>query len=248
MGLKAKLKRFLPVRVQYLYPRLCAERIQRQYQSLELDDVFTRIYEAGAWGPIGADGMPNSGSGSRGRYIEEWVSLIEGPLNACNVATVADLGCGDFTVAAAIARMGYHVIGVDIARATADWSARFPSEGRVAFVRADLTTDPLPAADAAVVRQVLQHLNNAEVESALTNILRAYPLVFVTEHVYEGPGFVPNVDMPHGPGTRVPMLSGVFIDRPPSACQQGLWATSPWRRGRCCEPGSSRGGRAKTQN
>src|SRR5207249_9634619 len=67
----------------------------------------------------------------------------------------------------------------------------------------------------AIVRQVLQHLTNFEVRLALENILRTYPIVFITEHLYVGRGAKPNLDMPHGPGTRVPMKSGVWIDRPP---------------------------------
>jgi len=115
----------------------------------------------------------------------------------------------------AIARMGYSLVGVDIAQPIMEWNLRVHSKERARFVRADLTSDRLPSADAAIVRQVLQHLTNSEVEAALANVLRTYPLVFVTEHIYVGPGYVPNIDMPHGPGTRVPMLSGVFIDRPP---------------------------------
>lgn len=65
------------------------------------------------------------------------------------------------------------------------------------------------------MRQVFQHLTNPEITAALHNILRRYSLVFVTEHIYLGPNAKPNIDMPHGPGTRVPDESGVQIDLPP---------------------------------
>jgi SAM-dependent methyltransferase len=215
MSIKATLKQLLPSRVQYFYARLRSQKIQRQYQSLSLTDAFAKIYESGAWGPWASDGMPSSGLGSRPEYVEQWCSLVETELRSRRVGTVADLGCGNFAVGMAVTRFGYAVIGVDIAQPVVDWDRRvYPSE-RVSFVQADLASDPLPYADAAIVRQVLQHLSNSEVERVLANILRTYPLAFITEHVYAGPGCVPNIDMPHGPGTRVPMRSGIFVDRCP---------------------------------
>src|ERR1035437_7146132 len=92
---------------------------------------------------------------------------------------------------------------------------RLYGNNRVRFVRADLTTDRLPAADVGIVRQVLQHLSNAEVQMVLENVRHTYPIAFITEHVYVGRGCKPNLDITHGPGTRVPWRSGVFIDQPP---------------------------------
>ena len=105
--------------------------------------------------------------------------------------------------------------GVDIAQAVVDANNKVHGREGIRFLKADLTCDHLPPADAAIVRQVLQHLDNSEISAALTNVLRSYPLVVVTEHLYVGPGAKPNLDMPHGPGTRVPSKSGVFIDHPP---------------------------------
>lgn len=215
MSIKATLKELLPIRVQYFHARLRNQKIQRRYRSLSLADAFAKIYESGAWGPRASNGMPSSGSGSDGVYVEQWCSMIETELRSRRVGTVADLGCGSFAVGMAMTRLGFAVIGVDIAQPLVDWDTRMYSSERVRFVQADLASDPLPDADAAIVRQVLQHLSNSEVECVLANTLRTYPLALITEHVYAGPGCVPNIDMPHGPGTRVPMRSGIFIDRAP---------------------------------
>jgi len=40
-------------------------------------------------------------------------------------------------------------------------------------------------------------------------------LTFITEHLYIGTHSKANLDFGHGPGTRVPMKSGVFVDQPP---------------------------------
>jgi SAM-dependent methyltransferase len=135
---------------------------------------------------------------------------------------VADLGCGNFNTGKAIAPLVARYTGVDIAQPVIDANTRAYSGERIRFVRADLTRDPLPRADAAIVRQVLQHLTNSEIGAALDNILHAYPLVFITEHLYTGRGSRPNLDIPHGPGTRVPMKSGVWIDQPPFSARATL--------------------------
>jgi len=212
---KSAIKRLLPPSVLGLYTRYRNEQIQRSYESLSRAEAFEKIYASAVWGGEATDGTASSGSGSRGRYISEYSALLKHLLQAHKIASVADLGCGDFEVGKIIAGMVEDYTGVDIAQSMVDRNTRLHSSDRVHFVRADLASDPLPPAGAALVRQVLQHLSNSEIQAALANILKTYPLVFITEHVYTGPGGVPNRDMPHGPGTRVPLRSGVFIDQPP---------------------------------
>jgi SAM-dependent methyltransferase len=222
LNIKATLRRALPHPVYGLYARLRTQQIQRQYESLSCADAFERAYASGLWGRESADGTPNSGLGSTGRYASEYCALLAGPLQALRIASVADLGCGNFEVGRAIARVVVQYVGVDIVQSVIDYNERTNGNDYIRFVRADITCDGLPAADAALVRQVLQHLSNSEIRAALANILNTYPLVFITEHVYAGPKCVPNVDIPHGPATRVPMRSGVFVDRPPFNLQAKL--------------------------
>jgi SAM-dependent methyltransferase len=131
------------------------------------------------------------------------------------VDSVADLGCGDFNTGRIISGFVARYIGVDIAPAVIDANTRAHATGRISFLQADLTRDLLPPAGAAILRQVLQHLTNKEICAVLNNVLRTYPLTFITEHVYIGRNAIPNLDIPHGPGTRVPMNSGVLVNRPP---------------------------------
>jgi FkbM family methyltransferase len=208
------MKRFLPRSAQALIRTWRTHQTQRRYAPLTLAETFDRVYNTGAWGE--GDAMtPSSGTGSTGRYVAEYGALIAALLRLHNVRTIADLGCGNFNTGKVLADMAERYIGVDIAQPVIDANTRVHSSESVHFVRADLTSDALPPADAAILRQVLQHLTNAEVEAALSNVLRTYSLAIVTEHVYTGPGAQPNRDMAHGPGTRVPLRSGVHIDQAP---------------------------------
>ena len=77
----------------------------------------------------------------------------------------------------------------------------------------DIAKDALPSGDCAIVRQVLQHLSNAEIQSVL-NKLSVYEYVIITEHVPEGT-FEPNVDIISGQGTRLKKQSGVNVLKAP---------------------------------
>jgi len=191
--------------------RAANRRVQQQYASLSLPETFEHIYSSDVWG----DAEQNSGRGSTGRYVAEYGALLERLLRQYDVQSVADLGCGNFNTGKVIARMVPRYIGVDIAQPVITANTQAYATKSVTFMRADATKDLLPTADAALVRQVLQHLTNHEIQLALTNILNTYRLVFITEHVYIGPGTKPNRDFGHGPGTRIPLKSGVFIDCPP---------------------------------
>jgi SAM-dependent methyltransferase len=220
-GVKSAIKRMMPRPVKNLITRWRTNQIQEQYAPLSLADTFDRIYNSNAWGSN--DGAtPNSGVGSTGRYVEEYCVLLQKLLKTYDVGSVADLGCGNFNTGKVIAPLVAHYTGVDIAQPVIDANTRDYAGERIHFVRADLTRDPLPRADAAIVRQVLQHLTNSEIRAALDNVLRAYPLAFITEHLYTGRGSRPNLDIPHGPGTRVPMKSGVWIDLPPFSARAAL--------------------------
>lgn len=127
--------------------------------------------------------------------------------------------------------------GVDVVRLVIDPNMRLHTSDCVSFVCADLTCDPLPPAGAVLVRPVLQHLSNSEIKAALANILRTYPLAFITEHIYIGSCCVPNRDIPHGPGTRVPSVPGFLSTGLPSTCGPTSWVISSMCRKKSYGPG-----------
>jgi hypothetical protein len=85
----------------------------------------------------------------------------------------------------------------------------------VEFLTLDITSDPIPAGDIALVRQVLQHLNNGQIVNFL-RALRGYTVLIVTEHLPDGE-FISNADKPTGGGIRLHGLtrSGVVLTDTP---------------------------------
>ncbi|WP_158974445.1 class I SAM-dependent methyltransferase [Cellulophaga sp. L1A9] len=172
-------------------------------------DVMHQIYENHLWG--GAEFDFYSGDGSHvdaitEPYIKEvsaFLKSFESPLVVC------DVGCGDFNIGNQLIGFSEKYFAVDIVPALIERNkARFKNDN-LEFLCLDICEADLPKADCIFVRQVLQHLSNAEIQSFLSQ-LKNYPYCIVTEHIPNG-DYEPNIDMVTGMGNRVKKKSGVAI-------------------------------------
>ena len=150
---------------------------------------------------------------------------VESPIqNAVNPANSARaehaLGCGDFAVGRELTQRIKNVkyLGCDIVPELIAYNNQAFSTNSIAFKVLDIVSDELPQADVCLVRQVLQHLPNKDIE-ALVAKLAKYKAVFITEGypmIEEGPI---NPDLPLGGGVQFNLHTGrgrgVELDKPP---------------------------------
>lgn len=174
----------------------------------------------------GTDGKSRffSGVGSRGLAADIYVDQMAVLLNSLAAELgrrliVVDLGCGDFCIGAAlIAKVPKSFyIGCDIVPELIAHNTQMYRSERVDFRVLDIVTDVLPKGDVYLVRQVLQHLSNADVMNFLQRARCEY--VFVTEgQPQERMGTV-NPDVVSGAYTRFDWSSGrgrgLELDQPP---------------------------------
>ncbi|MFD2533330.1 class I SAM-dependent methyltransferase [Gracilimonas halophila] len=176
-------------------------------------DAMEQVYEMKLWG--GKDTDFYSGLGSHhpeilDPYIEAVTSFLrsfEDPLVVC------DLGCGDFNVGKELVSHTKKYVAVDIVKELIERNKERFKEEKLEFHCLDIATDDLPSADCALLRQVLQHLSNAEVQR-ITKKLADYTYVILTEHIPEG-DFKPNEDIISGQGIRLKKQSGLDLLAPP---------------------------------
>ena len=129
------------------------------------------------------------------------------------LATVVDLGCGDFRVGRRICSPSYKYVGVDIVPSLIDQlNVSFGSDN-ASFRHLNIVDQIPPDGDLCLIRQVLQHLSNAEIERVLRNVQK-YRYLIISEHIPLFPEHF-NLDKPHGPDIRLSKNSGVFLDEPP---------------------------------
>jgi SAM-dependent methyltransferase len=178
-------------------------------------EIFEDVYRNKRWGhEEGAEFF--SGSGSRGRaaedYVREMTALLkEHEEELGRPVTVVDIGCGDFQIGRALVErmptMTY--VGCDIVPSLIEHNQENYASDRVRFQQLDIVEDRPPSGDVCLVRQVLQHLSNDEIERALQNLSGRFTAIYVTEGQPElrvGPF---NPDKPTGSGVRFNWERGV---------------------------------------
>lgn len=213
MGIQAVIRRMVPSFVVDLKRRRDRRNLQARNRSKSARSVFSEIYATNQWG--GARGAIFSGDGSRGAAADAYCARVIEFIRSHGITSVIDLGCGDFHIGAQIAQHVESYTGVDIVPAVVAHHRDAYASERVRFLCLDAAEDELPVADLCLVRQVLQHLSNAQIQRILAKLGR-YPYVIVSEHYpAAGTPFAPNRDKPHGPDTRLRDGSAVVLDAPP---------------------------------
>lgn len=176
-------------------------------------EIFENIYRNKLWGGrkrFWQRFYSGTGSYAIGAYVEAILPLIAG-------RDVVDLGCGDFSVGRRLVKYASKYIACDIARPVIEHNAaKFAG---VDFRVVDAIEDVLPPGDVILIRQVLQHLDNASVSKVLGKLGR-YKRAIITEHV-PSRSFTPNLDMPTGAGNRLALQSGLVLTVAPFSLPAG---------------------------
>lgn len=179
--------------------------------------VMGQIYEQKLWG--GNDSDFYSGEGSHDTkiikpYLEQVIAFLKTHKRSL---TVCDLGCGDFNIGKHLVPYTKHYHAIDIVKNLITRNQKLFTEDHLEFHCLDIAKDELPDADCIILRQVLQHLSNAEIQNILKKLAN-YKYIILTEHVPLG-DFTPNQDIISGQGIRLKQNSGVNILEAPFCFQ-----------------------------
>lgn len=171
-------------------------------------EAMEQVYEKNLWG-----GQTEffSGEGSHLQHIvDPYIKAVTAFLTSFNnPLSVCDLGCGDFNIGRQLVEHTKKYFAVDIVSDLIERNKQTFQAEHLEFQCLDIAADDLPPADCAIVRQVLQHLSNAEVQR-IVNKLSQYKYIIITEHVPNGT-FTPNKDIISGQGTRLKKQSGLDL-------------------------------------
>jgi len=226
MSVRSAIGKVLPRRLLAAHTARVVERTRREFAARSLRESFEAVYERHLWGE---EGSPFSGSGSNHEFAEAYRALVLEVIQQAGADSIADLGCGDFSVGDLIARSGIKYIGVDIVPNLVDRNTRLYGRDNVSFLCRDLSAEDPPPADLALLRQVLQHLSNEEIGRVLGRC-SIYERILVTEHIPQGTSWLANLDKPHGPDIRLHDGSGVLLEAPPFLIPVVELHRLPWRQ------------------
>ena len=188
-----------------------------RYKGKDNRETFQKIYENRLWG--NSSQQFYSGPGSHDvKVVDPFVKDVLAFLNSLpNSPIVIDLGCGDFNVGSKLFEACHLYIACDVVPELIEYNkVKFVNKS-IDFRCVDIVKDELPKGEVVIIRQVLQHLSNADIALVLPK-LTAFKYLIITEHIPVG-NFVPNLDKPSGLGIRMhnglKKDSGVVITEPP---------------------------------
>lgn len=176
-------------------------------------EVMNQIYEKNLWG--GNENEFYSGEGSHNpEIVEPYLQTLKSFLSSFeNPLTVCDLGCGDFNVGQHLVKYTKQYFAIDIVPDLIAHNREKFKADNLEFQCLNIVTDELPKGDCLILRQVLQHLSNQEVQEIL-NKLKSFNYLILSEHVPTGE-FIPNLDIISGQGIRLKKKSGLDITKKP---------------------------------
>jgi len=138
--------------------------------SRDLQDRFTSIYEANAWGDAESVSGPGSTAARGGDFRQDLLELLD----AAAIQSIVDAPCGDVNwMRHVLAARDLRYTGVDIVEDLITRNARVYQMANCRFVCADMTRCDLPGADLILCRDGLVHLSFADARAALRNFRRS---------------------------------------------------------------------------
>lgn len=214
--MKKYIKTYLP-NVAIKFYRALRDHIEsKRNASLSAAEIFSNIYKENKWG--GGAGEFCSGIGSISEEITQpYVAKITQFLQSQGTTPLAivDLGCGDFRVGQNFIDYCDKYIGVDIVPDLIRQHQKAGYGPKVSFLCLNLIEDKLPDGNVCFLRQVLQHLSNAQISKILPKLAK-YEFIFITEHYpTDNPEIVPNKDKVCGASVRLFDNSGVYLGASP---------------------------------
>ncbi len=176
-------------------------------------DAMEQVYEKKLWG--GNTSVFYSGEGSHlPEIVTPYIDVVSGFLQSLEKPiTVCDLGCGDFNIGNELVKYSKKYIAIDIVEKLIEHNKNMFKADHLEFHCLDIATADLPKGDCAIIRQVLQHLSNAEVQNIIDKLID-FKYVLLTEHLPEG-NFIPNIDIISGQGIRLKKQSGINLTEAP---------------------------------
>jgi len=149
--------------------RLAGRILARIRPAADHRAVFGGIFRRNEWGDAESVSGPGSTRARGADFTPELVAL----LRRLEARTLLDAPCGDFNWIAEAADAVERYVGVDVVPELVRRNLRdHPAAGR-SFVLADISRDPLPAADVVLCRDCLVHFSTRDVWATLANFRRS---------------------------------------------------------------------------
>jgi SAM-dependent methyltransferase len=208
------VKTYTPTPIRVMAHRLQREIRWQRDRRTPVREVFRNVYAKHGWGRGHTDGF-YSGMGSDVILARAYADNIRQYIEREGIRSIVDLGCGDYRVASLLVSDDVQYVGMDIVEEVISANRERHTGPNVRFQCLDIIRDPLPAGDLCLIREVFQHLSNAEILRVLPKLRDYKHVIFSDAQLPRSAIKKPNRDIAHGRDTRVWKYSALFLDLPP---------------------------------
>lgn len=170
------IKRFIPnvvleVRRRWLLDR-AVSRADRMFAGKMASEIFSEIYRKGLWGRLTNGEQFCSGHGSHmAKHVEPYVKATSDFFSSLGaMPDVVDLGCGDFNVGSRLRPFCAKYVACDVAAPVVEANRKRFAGLDIEFRQLDIIESELPPGDVVLIRQVLQHLSNADIRKIVSKL------------------------------------------------------------------------------
>jgi SAM-dependent methyltransferase len=133
--------------------------------------IFEHIYRMRIWGT--AEGEKYfSGEGSIEDVVKPYNDFVGAYIKQHQITSVVDLGCGDFRASRMIDLGDASYIGVDVVKDVIRINSQKYQSQRTRFLCLDIIHDELPEAELCLIKQVLQHLCDKDIQGILAKLAK----------------------------------------------------------------------------
>ena len=142
-----------------------------------MESKFTEIYDKKKWGS--KNGKGSSGSGSNCSPDTKWyISLLMRHIEETESKSICDMGCGDWEFSKTIDWSGLHYTGIDCVKSVIDNNRLNYEKDNIKFIHGEAGDIP-KGYDLVILKDVIQHWTDEQIEEILPQILSNNKYVFL---------------------------------------------------------------------
>ena len=142
-----------------------------------MESKFTDIYDKKKWGS--KNGKGSSGSGSNCSPDTKWyISLLMRHIEETESKSICDMGCGDWEFSKTIDWSGLHYTGIDCVKSVIDNNRLNYEKDNIKFIHGEAGDIP-KGYDLVILKDVIQHWTDEQIEEILPQILSNNKYVFL---------------------------------------------------------------------
>lgn len=139
------------------------------FNEKKIKEIFKEIYKTNYW----KNSETVSGPGSTLQCASTLIPELTKLFSIYDIHSLIDVPCGDFNWMQKADLQSIHYLGMDIVDEIILANTQKFESKNIKFKMADITTDPLPAADLVFCRDCLVHFSYHEIDKTLVNIKKS---------------------------------------------------------------------------